>query len=387
MLVLGEAEAFHSGVDVERLKRISIVLVSAMTGVAVSVCGVVGFVGIVVPHLLRLVIGPAHRLLLPASMLLGAMLLVGADTLARTIVAPAEMPIGILTAAIGAPFFLACCCASAGWSRYDRHSRSAIDLDDDRRRHAGRRRRLCASRPARWSRSSARTAPASRRCCGMLSGDLRPTRGAVGLKQRELAQLCAARTRACTARCCRSMSTSPSRSRSRKSSIWARATRGRAAAQRLVDAALDEVDLARFSDRQLPTLSGGEQQRAHFARVLVQLACGEAAHGPGLLLLDEPTSSLDLRHQIDLVETARRRAQNGTAVIAVLHDLNLAMRFADRIVLLHRGRLAVDGGRTDAITAETIRRIFEVDVTIDYTDQGVPFLLPQTMRPAGPPTA
>jgi iron complex transport system permease protein len=107
VLVLGEAEAFHSGVDVERLKRISIVMVSAMTGVAVSICGVVGFIGIVVPHLLRLVIGPAHALLLPASALLGAILLVGADTLARTIVAPAEMPIGILTAAIGAPFFLA----------------------------------------------------------------------------------------------------------------------------------------------------------------------------------------------------------------------------------------------------------------------------------------
>ena len=107
VLVLGEAEAFHSGVDVERLKQIAIVLVSAMTGVAVSVCGVVGFVGIVVPHLLRLVIGPAHRLLLPASALLGAVLMTGADTLARTIVAPAEMPIGILTAAVGAPFFLA----------------------------------------------------------------------------------------------------------------------------------------------------------------------------------------------------------------------------------------------------------------------------------------
>jgi len=107
VLVLGEAEAFHSGIDVERLKRIAIVLVSAMTGVAVSVCGVVGFVGIVVPHLLRLAIGPAHRLLLPASALLGAVLMTGADTLARTIVAPAEMPIGILTAAVGAPIFLA----------------------------------------------------------------------------------------------------------------------------------------------------------------------------------------------------------------------------------------------------------------------------------------
>jgi iron complex transport system permease protein len=77
-----------------------------MTGVAVSISGVIGFVGIVVPHLLRLVIGPAHRLLLPASVLLGAILMVGADTLARTIVAPAEMPIGILTAAVGAPVFL-----------------------------------------------------------------------------------------------------------------------------------------------------------------------------------------------------------------------------------------------------------------------------------------
>lgn len=107
LLVLGESEAFHSGVNVERLKQTSIVLISAMTGVAVSICGVVGFIGIVVPHLLRLMIGPGHRMLLPASALLGAILVVGADTLARTIVAPAEMPIGILTAAIGAPFFLA----------------------------------------------------------------------------------------------------------------------------------------------------------------------------------------------------------------------------------------------------------------------------------------
>jgi len=106
VLVLGEAEAFHTGVDVERLKKISIVLISAMTGVAVSICGVVGFVGIVVPHLLRIVIGPGHRMLLPASVFLGAILLILADTIARVLAAPAEVPIGILTAAIGAPFFL-----------------------------------------------------------------------------------------------------------------------------------------------------------------------------------------------------------------------------------------------------------------------------------------
>ena len=106
LIVLGEAEAFHMGVAVERLKRIAIVLVAAATGAAVSVAGVIGFVGIVVPHLLRLVIGPGHRLLLPAALCLGAILLLVADTFARVIAAPAELPIGIVTAAIGAPFFL-----------------------------------------------------------------------------------------------------------------------------------------------------------------------------------------------------------------------------------------------------------------------------------------
>ena len=220
----------------------------------------------------------------------------------------------------------------------------------------------------------------------MLSGDLRPTRGQIRLKQREIHAYPPRQLAHHRAMLSQHVNVTFPFTVEEIVHMGA-GDAGRAAAQRLVDAALTEVDLASFAHRQLPTLSGGEQQRAHFARVLVQLACGEAQHGPGLLLLDEPTSSLDMRHQIDLVETAKRRAQNGTAVIAVLHDLNLAMRFADRIVLLHRGRLAVDGGRADAITAETIRRIFEVDVTIDYTDQGVPFLLPQTMRPTGAPTA
>ena len=106
LLVLGEAEAFHMGLAVERLKRWAIVLVAAAAGAAVAFAGIIGFVGIVVPHLLRLAIGPGHRVLLPASMCFGAILLLAADTIARVLVAPAELPIGIVTAVIGAPFFL-----------------------------------------------------------------------------------------------------------------------------------------------------------------------------------------------------------------------------------------------------------------------------------------
>ncbi|MDP4021025.1 iron ABC transporter permease [Methylobacterium sp. NEAU 140] len=105
-LVLGEAEAFHLGVPVERLKRAVILLVAVSVGASVAAAGVIGFLGLVVPHMLRLAIGPEHRRLLPACALLGGALLVLADIAARLAVAPAELPIGIVTALVGAPVFL-----------------------------------------------------------------------------------------------------------------------------------------------------------------------------------------------------------------------------------------------------------------------------------------
>jgi iron complex transport system permease protein len=105
-LLLGEAEAGHLGVNVERVKLAVIVLVALGVGAGVAAAGVIGFLGLVVPHLIRLALGPDHRLLLPGSALLGASLLVGADLLARTVAVPAEVPIGIVTALVGGPFFL-----------------------------------------------------------------------------------------------------------------------------------------------------------------------------------------------------------------------------------------------------------------------------------------
>lgn len=105
-LLFGEQEAHYLGVNVERLKSQLIVLVALAVGAAVSLSGGIGFVGLVVPHLVRLVIGPDHRRLIPCSILLGAVLLLIADIGARTLHPPAEIPIGILTALLGAPFFL-----------------------------------------------------------------------------------------------------------------------------------------------------------------------------------------------------------------------------------------------------------------------------------------
>jgi iron complex transport system permease protein len=106
-LLLGEAEAGHLGVDVERLKRRLTLMVVLAAGTAVALAGIIAFVGLIVPHLVRLWCGPDHRRLLPLSALLGGLLLALADTLARVALAPTELPIGILTALVGGPFFLA----------------------------------------------------------------------------------------------------------------------------------------------------------------------------------------------------------------------------------------------------------------------------------------
>ncbi|NIF23162.1 FecCD family ABC transporter permease [Candidatus Pantoea multigeneris] len=106
LLQLGEEDAHYMGVDVKRTQRKLLILSALLVGTAVSVSGIIGFVGLVVPHLMRFVLGSDHRWMLPGSALAGAILLLLADTLARTVVIPAEMPVGLLTSLIGGPWFL-----------------------------------------------------------------------------------------------------------------------------------------------------------------------------------------------------------------------------------------------------------------------------------------
>ncbi|MCB1703745.1 MAG: iron ABC transporter permease [Halioglobus sp.] len=103
--LLGESEARHLGIEVDRVKRRLILMTALAIGISVAVAGTISFVGLIVPHIVRLLIGPDHRYLIPASALAGAMLLILADAVARVVVAPAELPAGILTALLGTPFF------------------------------------------------------------------------------------------------------------------------------------------------------------------------------------------------------------------------------------------------------------------------------------------
>ena len=106
LILSGEENALQLGVNVENLRLISYLSASLLTAASVSVCGLIGFVGLIVPHSVRLIFGPDHRLLIPCSALVGASFLIASDTFARTLLAPIELPVGVITAAFGGPFFI-----------------------------------------------------------------------------------------------------------------------------------------------------------------------------------------------------------------------------------------------------------------------------------------
>jgi iron complex transport system ATP-binding protein len=149
--------------------------------------------------------------------------------------------------------------------------------------------------------------------------------------------------------------------------------------ERLSDRALARVDLDGFAGRFYQELSGGEQQRVQLARVLCQVWAPVLDGSPRYLLLDEPVSSLDIKHQLIIMNIARDFARRGGGVVAILHDLNLAAMFADRIFVMHRGSLAAAGSPQSVLSDELISRVFECRLKVGALPAGnTPFVLPQS---------
>ena len=140
--------------------------------------------------------------------------------------------------------------------------------------------------------------------------------------------------------------------------------------------ALREVDLVDLESRHLKELSSGERQRALIARALAQ--------EPRVLLLDEPTAYLDLRHALEIFEIFHRlNRDRGLTVVTASHDLNLAARHASRLILLHHGRLAADGPPASVLTPENIREVYETEAEVALDKHtGAPYVIPRAPRPA-----
>lgn len=148
---------------------------------------------------------------------------------------------------------------------------------------------------------------------------------------------------------------------------------------RLPERALARVDLQGFSGRFYQELSGGEQQRVQLARVLCQVWAPVLDGQPRYLFLDEPVSSLDIKHQLIIMEIARDFARRGGAVLAILHDLNLTAMYADTIGVMHRGRLAARGTPQEVLSDDLMERVFDCRLRVGALPSArVPFVLPQS---------
>jgi iron complex transport system ATP-binding protein len=148
-----------------------------------------------------------------------------------------------------------------------------------------------------------------------------------------------------------------------------------AADRAAVGDALARCDVAAFAGRTIDSLSGGEWQRVRLARALAQ--------EPRILVLDEPTTSLDVRHEMELFELVRRLVDGGLAGLVITHHINLAARFADRMILLSAGRVAAEGSPTEVLRRETLREVFEWPVAVTTWCDGSPQVVPLRPHEAG----
>lgn len=155
----------------------------------------------------------------------------------------------------------------------------------------------------------------------------------------------------------------------------------RVAEKRLTEQALAAVDLAGFAGRYYNDLSGGEQQRVQLARVLCQVWEPVVDDSPRYLLLDEPISSLDVRHQIQIMDIVRGYADRGGGVIAVLHDLNLASMYADKIAVMQDGRMVAQDSGKIVLTDTLIEAVFGCPMKVNHIPVGDKlFVLPQSIN-------
>jgi iron complex transport system ATP-binding protein len=415
LVSLGDRAATDLGVDLRRTRAALFFSGSLVTGAAVASSGLIGFVGLIVPHALRLLLGPDHRLLVPAALFGGAGFLALADGAARSVLTPEDLPVGVLTALAGGPFFVWLLLRPGPRERRSGHGRTlrealaepppavpisarAPPLNAPSRpsaRAAGHgnpatRARPAIGRPEEEPRGtlSARAVACSYGVRGLdlelrpgellalfgpngagkstllrlFSGEIVPEAGCVDLGGRPLRAL----SRREIARLFATVPQEPIPALPYTVGevvLMGRAPRVRRFRLeadpdvRAAEAAIEALGIAALGDRPVAEISGGERQRVAIARALAQNA--------PYLLLDEPTAFLDVRHQVEVFRLLRALAhEGGRAVLVASHEVNLAAQYADRVALLDRGALCAVGPPEEVLRPETLEAVFGAAVDL-----------------------
>lgn len=414
LLSIGEDTAAHLGVSVERTKYLAYGCASLLTAASVAMSGVIGFVGLVIPHFVRLLWGSGHRFLLPASVLLGAAFLVVTDALARTVAAPMELPVGVLTAFVGVPFFIWVLKRPAGRVAATVEGSHLPEPDDGA---AGRGTRTpwpsgdragsetadaCLASGVSFRYPDAAAPAVAEVDLRVRSGEITALLGPNGSGKSTLSRLLLG-------------TLTPDGGEiallGRPLDRWPRMELGRAVGvvqqseeiafpitardfvalgrfpylgnwrregptdRRAIRTAMELCDVLHLAGRAVQTLSGGERQRVRIARALAQ--------EPSLMILDEPTVALDIHHEMAIFELLRSLATRGVSVLIITHNLNLAARYAHHLVVMAEGGVAAAGNPREVLVRETLEDVYRWPVRVvphpgPGPDEGSPQVTPLT---------
>lgn len=404
MLSLGDSAAKSLGLSAARIRLVLLLCAGGVTASCVAVSGIIGFIGLIVPHLCRMLLGAAHGRLLPASALLGALLLLWSDTAARTLLpGGVELPVGVVTALLGGPFF---CFILGRKSGRPAASPGAAPEEARQTLAASGTDRSCLAPPS-MGFSGDGEAPSEEvlSCEGLafsygrkkpgralllegisfrlargefaallgpngsgkstllhcLSGGLKPWGGRASVLGKDMGRL-REKERA------RLLALLPQKPESVPAlSAFRMTLMGRYAHTPFLggygkpdkDAALWALERAgalHLAGRSVDGLSGGELQRVLLARTFAQAA--------PVLLLDEATAGLDPAHQVVIMKLLESMNARGLCVLAAMHDLNLAALYCRRLIFIKKGRVAADGPTREVFTAKTLQQVYDCKVAI-----------------------
>ncbi|MDR2161002.1 MAG: iron chelate uptake ABC transporter family permease subunit [Desulfovibrio sp.] len=387
LLSLGDTTARHLGLASRRSRLILLTAAGAASASCVAVAGIIGFIGLIVPHLCRLLLGARHGPLLPAAFLGGGLLLLWSDAAARSLTADgAELPVGVITALLGGPFFCGFLARNRSPRPGDPHRRRSwrtLEVTPDPAgdpppppvglkvrsltfSYAGQRIPALEGidlslAPGELVGLLGPNGSGKSTLLACIAGLHVPQQGCVllgdtpvtALTDRERARILAAvpqRTEIPPA--FRAMHMVLMGRYARLAPWQSYSAKDKAAAW----SALRRAGVAHLADQPLFALSGGELQRVLLARCLAQ--------NTSLLLLDEATAGLDPAYQIAGLNILLASAPPGRSVLAAMHDLNLAAAFCDRLLILKKGRLLADGSLSELFQPEILEDVYEVPVTL-----------------------
>ena len=324
MMLLGDEVSITLGTDLHRYRQVYLVVTALLIGFVVYSAGIIGFVGLIIPHVVRMFFGTDHKKMLPLSALSGSIFLIWADVASRIIIPKSEVPIGILVSMIGAPCFIYLLVGIIG--------------------------------PNGSGKSTLL------KCIYRV---LKPDTGVIMLDGKPLNEYKVKDSAKALA------VVSQHNYYNFEFSVQEIVMMGRAPHKKtmerdnaedykIVEECLEKVGMLPYRHRVFSSLSGGEQQRIILARALAQKT--------DCLILDEPTNHLDIKYQLQLLDIVKSL---GVTVIGALHDLNIAAAYCDRIYAMKNGRLVACGTPEEVITEDFIHMLYEVDATVKKDEYGM----------------